>query len=623
MDPQKPSPTTPNDALEIQAAHYDSLYEQIVKPDRALYLPGYFRRWLKYLGPDLAWTYCSFRQAAYMDGGREGALTSRFTVAELANRAGITERTFWNRAASPATWEKLKGLITRVEEDAKWDITSGTPKQLPRKFIVAMTLPLTPMDTASLKKWLTENTETCGGAESVLRAAASTPLLELLPPNMETTTEPMTVRALVMRLFGEQLDAKLLDALASAIQNHIMPSNDQIKITVFFMEHVLAYLGSGAGWVVTLLRDHCFDSEAETRNRVVIRNGYAEIAAWLGISRVKTIWEWLNQKKNDKYINPVFRVYTREQVDERDYDKRERTFHVLLDEVPSEMLEAFATGKGLIAELFAPGADVEHVMAGGDFGANFSLGLADFSAGDFGAFFSHGLADFSAHLGAIFSLGLADFSVPFGANFRVKALKPLNQTLKTPPTQPAPVAEKTPEQPAQSGGRVGWSFSEIAENNALNPKGKADLQKIFADEQTLAEKFLAWILYAHSPLGRGLTDTTGVSKAVKSLCRAQPEFAPKKFERLVKLGPQGLRELFDRDYARLELGKSIEANIYRGSFKKLDAERKSELYFALFGQDNPEPAAKPQVERKQTALQIRLAEIKARKAAQQENHATE
>ena len=63
-----------SNTLDIQAEQYDSLYEHVVKPDRALYLPGYFKRWVKYLGADLAWMYTSFRQAAYMDGGREGAL---------------------------------------------------------------------------------------------------------------------------------------------------------------------------------------------------------------------------------------------------------------------------------------------------------------------------------------------------------------------------------------------------------------------------------------------------------------------------------------------------------------------------------------------------------------------
>jgi hypothetical protein len=615
-----------NQPVTLQADKYDSLYEQIIKPDRALYLPAYFARWIKHIGPDLAWMYASFRQAAYMDGGRTGSNTSRLTVAEIAARAGIARRTYQTRAANPDTWEKLRGLVTRVSENPKWKISSGMPRQLPIQFVVAMTMPLTPTDSASLGAWLTNNMQDHGGAEGVLRAAAEAPLKELIPLDADTMEKPVTIRALTHNLFGEQLDAKLLDALASAIQNHIMPSNDQIKITVFFMEHVLAYLGAGPGWAVTLMRDRCFDSESETRTRVVVKGGYAEIASWLGISRVKTVWEWLNQKKNGKFINPIFNLYMREKVDERDYDKRERTFHILLEEIPFEMLEAFATGQGLVAELLVENADFDRVM---ETGGNFNLGLADFSASDVGIF-SQSLTDFSDHLGATCTHALADFAPHFGAtcthaladsapqlgaNCAVKALKHLTPTLKTPPTQPEELEEKT-QLPEQSDGRVGWSFSEIAKNNSLNPKGRADLRKVFADEQALSQNFLAWILYAFSPQGKGLTDTTGVGKAVKCLCATQPELAPNKFARLAKLDPQKLQDLFDKDYARDDLGKSIEADIYKTNFAQLDPERKSDLYFRLFGKDNPEPA--PQSKKRaqvKTFLELQKEKVRAERDA--------
>lgn len=119
------------------------------------------------------------------------------------------------------------------------------------------------------------------------------------------------------------------------------------------------------------------------------------------------------------------------------------------------------------------------------------------------------------------------------------------------------------------------------------------MPKAFADEQLLSQNFLSWILYAFSPLGKGLTDITGVSKAVKSLSSAPPEIAPRNFVRLANLGPQKLQALLDKDYAHEDLGKSSEAAIYKANFAKLDSERKSDLYFRLFGKDNPEPAAKP------------------------------
>jgi len=363
--------------ITLRTAEYDSLYEHIVKPDRALYLSGYYARWIRHIGPELAWMYVAFRQAAYMDGGRTGSSASRITVAEIAARAGISRRAYQNRASNPFTWEELHGLVTRVDEEPQWTNASGTPRQLPSQFVVAMTLPLTPADVVSLTNWLLNNKQNYGGVESVLRAASEAPLKELIPLNADTLGEPVTVRALIQNLFGDQLDAKLLDVLAAAIQNHIMPPNDQIKISVFFMEHILAHLGAGPGWVVTLMRDRCFDGESETRNRVVVKGGYAEIASWLGINRVKTAWEWQHQKKDGKYINPIFNLYLREQVDERNYDNGDRIFHVLLEEIPFEMLEAFAMGRGMDVG----NADIEQV-------GNFNLGMSSD-----GAIFSPALAE--------------------------------------------------------------------------------------------------------------------------------------------------------------------------------------------------------------------------------------
>ena len=587
----------PNDALDISAADYDSVYEQIVRPDRAVYLPGYFRRWLRSIGPDLSWMYVSFRQAAYRHGGRNDQFTNRFSAAELAKRAGITERTFWNRSANPATWEKLTGLVTRVAEDAKWDTSSATPKQLPRKFTVAMTLPLTPTDASSLRNWLVDNTEKYGGAEGALRAAVSAFVDELIPLEAKTQGQPLTIRQLVHELFDGELEAKLLDALASAIQNNIMPSTDQIKITVYFMEHILAHLGAGPSWVVTLLRDRCFASENETRNRVVVKGGYAEIASWLGITRVKTVWEWLTQKKGGKYVNPVFRLYVCKSANERDFENHSRTFYVLLEEIAMEMLEAFATGKGLVAELLADGANFSLGMAQFINDAAFHIGMAEFSVLD-GAIFSYDMAEFSAHLGANFSLGMAEFSVPLGGNFRVKSSLTLNPNSQTPKPnsitpQPSPEPETRQVEPTQpavgKSGRMGnmafWDFDFLTSNNSVNPGGKGNLlktnKKFGRSISDLSSGFVSWLLYAYSPAGSKVSDPVGL--AIKRLCENVSAGAGGDFNRLAKLNPYALKSLFDADMASMDLGESHEAGIYKLNFVDLQAIHKQELYRRLFG----------------------------------------
>ncbi len=86
--------------------------------------------------------------------------------------------------------------------------------------------------------------------------------------------------------------------------------------------------------------------------------------------------------------------------------------------------------------------------------------------------------------------------------------------------------------------------------------------------------------------------------------------------RLAKFGPQKLQELFDKYYAREDLGKSSEAAIYKTNFANLDPERKSDLYFRLFWKDNPEPAAKPKKpESSKTFLELQKEKVRAEREA--------
>jgi hypothetical protein len=301
----------PEDEQELTALEYDSVYEQIVKPRRGAYVLGYFRRWLRWLGPELAWMYIAFFQAVYMAGSRSGRATNRIPGRKIAGLAGCTERTYWRRVEKPETWKKLKGLVIISDHGPEWDSSSSTPKRLPRRYSVAMTLPLTPVDAASLSRWLTAHLEQYGGVEGALRAAAEAPLAELVPLDAAEVAEAVTVRKLVRDLFGGgEVSDELLDSLASGIQNHIMPQNDRIFIAQFFLEHILPHLGAGPGWMLTLLRDMCYANPetGETRNRVTVKGGYAEIAGWLGMSRPLTIYEWLRGKKKNELH--VLRIYT-------------------------------------------------------------------------------------------------------------------------------------------------------------------------------------------------------------------------------------------------------------------------------------------------------------------------
>jgi hypothetical protein len=591
-----------NDVLDISAADYDSAYEQVVRPDRAVYLPGYFRRWLRSIGPDLGWMYVSFRQAAYLAGARSGCKSSRFSGKQLASLCGISQRTYWNRVNNPSTWQKLCGLVKIIEGGDEW-IKGSTPRRLPRRYTIAMTLPLTPVDTSSLRNWIATHYETHGGAEGVLLGAIITPLDELIPLDAQPNgdDQPLSVRTLLRDLFRDELDDGLLESLASALQSHLMPQNDLIVISLFFIEHVLPHLDAGPGWMLTLLRDMCYvnPESGESRNRVTIKGGYAEIAGWLGMARPRTIWDWFNGKNSPKNSepgmlkNPVVRVFMCEVSGPKseDFARSPRTYEVLNEDLPYVVLEAALTN------------NLTGLTCGRD--ASFTIGMTPI-ADHLDATFSMVVTPLAHYLDATFMIVMTLLAHQHDATCIVKSSltpKPNSQTLKPLTASPQPsqeMIEPVETQPQiYESGRMGnmafWDFDFLTSNNSVNPGGRINLlktnKKFGRSIPDLSAGFVSWLLYAYSPAGTRVSDPVGL--AIKRLCENVSAGAGGDFNRLAKLNPYALRALFDADMAGLDPGESLEAGIYKLNFHGLQTIHKQELYRRLFGdmKDGRDPKA--------------------------------
>ena len=541
--------------IAVSSEEIASLYYQVVRPDRAVYLPGYFRKHLSQLGPDLGWMYVGFRQAAYSEGGRGGQKTARLSGKQIATLCGISERTFWNRVEREKTWEKLSGLVTSKTTEPEW-AEGAQPRRLPRKYTVAITLPLTGSDSFSLAQWLQSGVETFNGPAGVLAASCETPLSELFAPQQENSSpgKPMDVAEIVRYLFSGELPASQLEAFAERLRMHLMPQNDQIVISLFFLEHILPHLGAGPAWMYILLRDRCYEGQDEQRDICTVTGGYAEIASWLGISRSMTVYEWMNgrygkkAKEPGKLRHPVTLAYLTNLDKERaeSFSHSPRTFRVLLNDIPPEIIQA------------AIESDEEAY-------ADCSIVFTRFAYDPY----------------AICSIVFTRFAYDLYAICRV--FKPLNSLnnpktlLKTTPLIPPQEKKKSRHKEKTGvGSMTYWDLNHLLAINVASPQKRNALRKAGASGET----FAAWLLYAYTPAGAGLHDSSGVSNAIARTLESPRGGPGWPANALAKLSPYKLKTLLEKD---LE-GEIVDDENYLAAFGTLEDPAKEELRQRLFGE---------------------------------------
>lgn len=582
------------------------IYQEVVRQDRAIPLPGYIQRWVsQQIGADGYFMVVSLKQGAFEAGHRSDkeSFTGRFSAKQIAARAGISVRTYWNRMADQEFWQNLKGLVTRHDEPKLWSKNNGQVRQAARRFSVFSTMPLTPRDTAHLRRWIMQNIETYGGPEGVLRAAVDVPVNELIGDGSAGHSEDaLTVLELVSSMFGDQIESDTLALLASSLHRHIIPTSDIIRNSIFFLENILPAVGPSAGYLITMMRDRCYVKDETRRTTVTFQGGWDEIAERVGLTgerRAKTAWEWLNakypssHKDAGKFRNAVSRLYIAEVVKDQpefDFEHQARTFRVEMDEIPLYLLDALVKKRGPYAKIFSKNfcthgmAEISHDPVWGELekhlhtrhGANVRIS-----------------ENFCTH-------DMADFALSLSISAQLRSLKLLKPTLKTnrptpaepvvaetaPASETEPAAPVAPQEPETPVGQSVWNFSKLAGISDINPARLTSMTATVPDDQERVLRFVGWILHAHSPKAKNLKDTSGVGLAISSIGK-RPENA---CMRLAKLGPEKLRALFDSDFART-LGDGAEEMIYRANLKRLPLHRKQDLYYRLFGVDAPEPVS--------------------------------
>jgi hypothetical protein len=200
---------------------------------------------------------------------------------------------------------------------------------------VAISLPLTPFDEISLRVWLYKRLAEGKNPLEVLKDALEIPVDELIPWQANTPsshdpgTELHSVQDVLRAVCGPiaENEREQFQKLADQLAQHLMPPRDLVFLTHYFVTRWLPKLGHGQGWFVVLMRDRCYINPrtGEIRDETLVDQGYVRIASWLGLKRVKTIWEWLRNDEVARFVREISHEIG-------DWEESSRRFKICLGE---------------------------------------------------------------------------------------------------------------------------------------------------------------------------------------------------------------------------------------------------------------------------------------------------
>ncbi|MDI6694290.1 MAG: DnaA N-terminal domain-containing protein [Anaerolineales bacterium] len=555
LDDEEPISDKQPSVLSIQA-EYQSIYDEIVQPDQVIVVPGYFMRYIPLLGLELAWLYIGFRQAAYEAGAaRQPGKKFGAPSKKVAHFSGMSTRTFWRWVAKPETWKRLRWLVKPVDSEPRWSRgKDGRPHQSSRYYRVTMSPPLTLFDERSLRSWLYRQLAQGKTPVAVIQSALETPVDELIPwpdkvtPDEDITDEPHSVQQVLQAVCGaipESQKAQFQE-LADKLAHHLMPPKDLVFLTHYFVSHWLPRLGPGPGWFVTLMRDRGYINQrtGEVRDEILLPEGYAEVARWLGLKRVKTVWEWLRTNEVATFVRETGREIG-------SWEDAPRRFKVCLGE---PMIESDQVRANTSLSAVGIGANDTHSTQNGIdlIGANdthsstVNPNLVGASDTHNGASDTHKPGASDIHVGEVDTHKNGASDTPDWRDWHslnTLALG-LNHNKNTPTTTDAD-GESDSEISASIIGKgvvgIEWNLSDLLLRNRISAKN----QELLLEKGLTAQAFVSWLLYAASTSGNGIRDP--IAHAVSRLISDPSRGAGGAFDQLSELPAKELAELLARE----------------------------------------------------------------------------
>ena len=460
-----------------------SEYEQIVKPSRKITFPAYFIRHLPRIGSELAWLVIALRQITYLKHGKP--IPGR----EIARWSGMSLRSF-------RRWSKRIGDIAAFA-DRRIEKVNGQ-----RVAIYSVwaddSCPLTPLDAKNLTHALTDLLGKYGTQEAAVNALIEMSSVDIrekiMPealPNDDMSGECVTINELVQWLgwapdLGMRLDQRIMAAFGLMV------------LTWHFVLNLLPALDHGPAWMVTILRNLCYDGREQRSSTMITPTELGRMCGLKGKWMSATLGDWLRK--------PVVQSMA---VDENLGDRslgaeKPHRYHVsFFDTVLNETPE---TKKGSRAS----DTTIE--------------GKCHQGRGQ--------VAPASRASGTTLNLFNPFKQPPLTADNLLNQSGRLEISL-------AKTASQKPVGRDLSASR--WVLSEILQRCKVNKKKREEIL-----EQTTPVKFLAYLLYAHSPLGKKIESLVGFSIRRATAPEEIPEEA---FVLLAELQPEELAKLLEQQYA--------------------------------------------------------------------------
>ena len=347
----------------------NSLRGVFTSPKRVVVVPGYLLRWLPYIGPLRTSIVVACFQAFYLcrRSTAKANLTFEAPGPLLAAVAGIAESSIWRHLDDPELGWFLKKAPYKASEK-RWirDEKAGITKKRPTRFLFRSTAPLTPGDAQALYAYLLDlniQEDPVGILTQLVRGEYRVeprdvfPFPAPAPPQDWQRGEPdgCLIHNVIFSALGieAKLASKNLADLVDELVERLLPPNDQLHLSWYYLLHWQPLLGHGPGWATILLRDRCFYNRqtGELRDTVGMRGGYQELACALGLQRAKTVREWFPAPRAQKDEVKSAVLSSRDALEQISQSKRSFVRECAAQFV--EITEADADGRGQVSSFKA------------------------------------------------------------------------------------------------------------------------------------------------------------------------------------------------------------------------------------------------------------------------------